>query len=395
MNAIPAEFQTFPVYITETDQVVAWADVNSGWVKNAYSEINSWNTTPSNQKIRSLCLYRWQPWDQWVISTKQGVINDWRDAMDNDYRWAIGSGNVAGDVKDNNDAPLAGATVRLAPGDYNDTTEADGSFLISDVPVGVYSVSASLSGYGTQAFYNQEVRDGQTTNINFTLSPISYTLINPDFETGDMTGWSTWEQVDGVQESGTWFGEIPAYSGDYFLGTAASGGTKNGGVYQQVGVLPNTDYNLLCWYYIYWAGGSYTSRECWLGVDTTGGVNPYSPQVTWAGPGTEPLEWGGGTWHKLELENIDTGPSTTMTIFLKHVQKYGLQWNINCFDFAHLALTADLQYDGIVNLFDFGVLAKYWFQDEPSADIAPPGGDGVVNFLDLEKLTKQWLQTGP
>ena len=57
------------------------------------------------------------------------------------------------------------------------------------------------------------------------------------------------------------------------------------------------------------------------------------------------------------------------------------------------ALSADLYPDGIVNLFDFGVLADRWRQDDPLADIAPDSGDDIVDFLDLAKLCEKWLQT--
>lgn len=56
-------------------------------------------------------------------------------------------------------------------------------------------------------------------------------------------------------------------------------------------------------------------------------------------------------------------------------------------------LTTDLYPDGIVNLLDFGVLAGFWRQDEPLADISQDEGDGTVDFLDLAKLAEEWLRT--
>ena len=87
LDAHPAWARSLPVYITETDQNDAWLDQNNGWVQAAYREINDWNQASGTQKIRALCLYRWQQKDSWVISGKWGVINDFRDAMNNDYRW--------------------------------------------------------------------------------------------------------------------------------------------------------------------------------------------------------------------------------------------------------------------------------------------------------------------
>ncbi|MCB0111540.1 MAG: SH3 domain-containing protein, partial [Caldilineaceae bacterium] len=87
MNAIPAAMRALPVYITETNQDVPWVDNVSGWVQLAYAEINEWNSQPGNQKIHALVLYRWPTIDKWGIEGKQGVIDDFRLALQADYRW--------------------------------------------------------------------------------------------------------------------------------------------------------------------------------------------------------------------------------------------------------------------------------------------------------------------
>ncbi|MCB0200458.1 MAG: hypothetical protein KDI03_10350, partial [Anaerolineae bacterium] len=87
MNAVPSNMRHLPVYITETDQDQPWENRNNGWVKLAYGEIDHWNQQPGNQQIRALILYRWPNIDKWVIEGKQGVIEDFKEAMRNDYRW--------------------------------------------------------------------------------------------------------------------------------------------------------------------------------------------------------------------------------------------------------------------------------------------------------------------
>lgn len=87
MNAIPGELRNVPVYITETNQDTPWRDENTGWVQRAYGDINWWNSQPRNQKILALVLHRWPNFDRWVIETKPGVIEDFRQALTNDYRW--------------------------------------------------------------------------------------------------------------------------------------------------------------------------------------------------------------------------------------------------------------------------------------------------------------------
>ena len=89
MGVIPAAMRNLPVYITETDQGDdPWHNDNKGWVRKAYDEINAWNAANS-QKIRSVILYRWPnvAGDRWGIEGKQGLIDDFRQALGQRYRW--------------------------------------------------------------------------------------------------------------------------------------------------------------------------------------------------------------------------------------------------------------------------------------------------------------------
>jgi len=85
MYAIPKSMRKLPVYITETDQDVPWRDEDTGWVQRAYGEIDYWNQN-HEQQIRALILYRWSQLDRWSIDGKQGVIEDFRNAMDFGYK---------------------------------------------------------------------------------------------------------------------------------------------------------------------------------------------------------------------------------------------------------------------------------------------------------------------
>jgi hypothetical protein len=89
MGAIPAGLRGLPVYITETNQNIAWEDANRGWVREAYAEINRWNSDPGHQKVRCLILYRWErhTGDIWYMTGKNQVITDFRAALQNDHRW--------------------------------------------------------------------------------------------------------------------------------------------------------------------------------------------------------------------------------------------------------------------------------------------------------------------
>ncbi|NOZ06767.1 MAG: hypothetical protein GXP41_10555 [Chloroflexi bacterium] len=87
LEVVPDAMRSLPVYITETDQYGPWHDSANGWVRNAYGEIDAWNKDPDHQPIQALILYRWPVGlDQWGIANKQGVIDDFRAAMQNAYR---------------------------------------------------------------------------------------------------------------------------------------------------------------------------------------------------------------------------------------------------------------------------------------------------------------------
>ena len=98
MHAIPGAMRHLPVFITETDQGDApWANVNSGWVKRAYQEIDNWNKDHP-QKIRALILYRWPRLDQWYIEGKQGVIDDFGEALSLGLKWTSEGGDTPPDL---------------------------------------------------------------------------------------------------------------------------------------------------------------------------------------------------------------------------------------------------------------------------------------------------------
>ena len=92
MHAVPDNMRRLPVYITEMDQNDAWDLGNRGWVQRAYGEIDDWNRQPGHQQIRAAILYRWQQHEghKWWIDGNQGVIADFRQALESGYRWNAG-----------------------------------------------------------------------------------------------------------------------------------------------------------------------------------------------------------------------------------------------------------------------------------------------------------------
>ncbi len=89
LGVVPAALKTLPVLITEAQPADPdwWRNQNVGWVQAAYKEINDWNATAANQAIQALCLFRWFTGDvRWSISDKAAVQDDFRTALQTNYR---------------------------------------------------------------------------------------------------------------------------------------------------------------------------------------------------------------------------------------------------------------------------------------------------------------------
>lgn len=91
LAAVPPTMRKVPVFITAARPLdPGWTNANRGWIQAACAEINTWNNNPANQPVQGVCFYRWQasPGDPtgWGISDKPQVVNDYRAALQNDYR---------------------------------------------------------------------------------------------------------------------------------------------------------------------------------------------------------------------------------------------------------------------------------------------------------------------
>ncbi len=99
LAVVPPSLRDRPVYITEANQYAAWKDQSTGWMRNAYQEINDWNQNPNNQPIQALLPFRWRIENNqdpkqvgWAIENKPGVQDDFRSAMNFEYRVVLPSG---------------------------------------------------------------------------------------------------------------------------------------------------------------------------------------------------------------------------------------------------------------------------------------------------------------
>ncbi len=86
LTALPQSMHQLPVYLTEFNEILpdGWDNRNSGVVQAAYAEIDNWNTM-AVPKIHCLICFRWPHHDQWYIEGKQGVVDDFNQAVTEKY----------------------------------------------------------------------------------------------------------------------------------------------------------------------------------------------------------------------------------------------------------------------------------------------------------------------
>lgn len=86
------------------------------------------------------------------------------------------NGVIAGVAKDSGNNPISGVTVSLSVSGtvYRATTDISGTYTISNVPAGLgYVVTASKAGYKSETVNNVIVTAGNTSTVDFTLTPAS------------------------------------------------------------------------------------------------------------------------------------------------------------------------------------------------------------------------------
>jgi len=168
------------------------------------------------------------------------------------------------------------------------------------------------------------------SEADLSYRPSANFLLNPGFETGTLSNWTTYGSIDGLL-SGSWFAGITAHTGSWFIGSAADGQTKSGGVYQRVAV-PAGSYQARVWSRVYHGGNPEDSARSRVGIDPTGGTNPAAAAVVWSPFDSQPVEYY-SEWRELVSPAVSS-PGGYVTIFLDAQQTNAAGWHINCFDDA-------------------------------------------------------------
>lgn len=174
---------------------------------------------------------------QWTFTTAQAQANSY-----------LLSGGASA-----NGAPLEGVSM-TATGNttFNATTNASGNYTFTGMPTGSYAITASKVGYSfTPQSVVVDVVDTNIAAVDFVGQAATSPLANGDFETGDFSGFTSYETSAGDMASAVI--NIDANNngslsrvGQFVVGVDGSanvGNSNGGGVYQNV-VLQDGDLNV-------------------------------------------------------------------------------------------------------------------------------------------------------
>lgn len=185
-------------------------------------------------------------------------------------------------------------------------------------------ITASAPGY----------RDGMSRDFAFVTIPESPNLlVNPDFESGNLNGWTRYgRQLPGIRNyaalGGGFIGGVKAHGGNYYVGNEHNSCCTNpsglGGVWQRVAVIPGQAVTFRGWLYTYQGDPNVAEFDKGVdemvtgrfGIDPTGGTDPGSPNIVWSIPSS------GQDWYDPNARTKYVDFSVTTTPSSDHVTVY-------------------------------------------------------------------------
>lgn len=214
-------------------------------------------------------------------------------------------------------------------------------------------VVSTKSGYGNLSVETEPIVTRRVAGL----------ISNGGFESyGPKQPWVIYGRNDG-RVTGTWYWGLTARTGSAFFGSAGNWDGKTGGCYQQIGAVPGQDYWVSAYTRSVQVGGPAGADAARLGIDPTGGADPYASTV----------QWGFWTYSQSGWARMDcaaTAQSDEITIFVDIRQPATYEWNVNIVD--------DVDLHGVNRFVSLGEV-KSAVPGEPVASI---GAVCTANFGD-------------
>lgn len=244
--------------------------------------------------------------------------------------------------------------------------------IAATVPADFTGILRSAFGVTPAGAYDPHVANNQAEDVNPTFEPITNALLNPGFEgphwwethygfQGDMPvpeHWIAWWSLDAAQDFGRpevvrvidWT-ENPVYIGPPArvrngnrAVTLYRWGKYQGGFYQRVANLPVGARATFSVYAHAWtcnedpppalSCGDPFSLWFKVGIDPTGGLNPWSPQIVWSEDA-----WHRDVYGLVGPVEVTVGEGGAITVFIFGQAKWPLKHNDAYWDDAALVVT--------------------------------------------------------
>ena len=243
----PAALQGLPIYITECNQGGEWEDANRGWIRLAYAAAMEWRAWQMD--VRCVAMYRWPQIDQWSMVDKPGVLAGMEAALAEGYRWTTGGDEVADELRN-----------LYFQGEW---AEQDG---ISQLKV-----------FTPWRVWWRERTEGDPDSTNF--RPEAAPIADADKVNTGPTAQKIWTN-HATHEAGLMQGPIAVTAGrEVTFRIYAKQGVKD------------------------------SKGKVRIGIDPTGGVDPWSPDIVWSEEVWEPYD----AFVELSARAVSQGQVTVWT----------------------------------------------------------------------------------
>ena len=158
----------------------------SPWYQHPWqtTEFNNWTITAEKDGV-SVTLTGIDPDESWYRENPNTYPGEGKGTIVITLPINSGTGNISGKVINKTGAPIENATVEADK--YSTTTDKYGNYIISNIPAGTYTVTASKEGYKSLSKEVMVIAN-ETVMLNFTLSkrdavPPIITILSPENRT--------------------------------------------------------------------------------------------------------------------------------------------------------------------------------------------------------------------
>ncbi len=140
--------------------------------KNIVSKYNSKAETYTNQTIKYVLNQQFENSPLIYQASGNGIIVKANEIQKSETK-SSKPGKISGIILDENGEPLPGATVYISELSKGAVTDIDGTFLLDNIAVGIYTIEVSFISYQKQQLTNVEILSGKNTPLNVQLKPLT------------------------------------------------------------------------------------------------------------------------------------------------------------------------------------------------------------------------------